>query len=82
MSFKKGEIVVCVINSRATLTIGKEYLIKDVFFYDDYSDDHDNEKTYCDLTLNNDNGVEHRYDSFRFMSKSNFREFKINEILK
>jgi hypothetical protein len=72
MSFRKGETVVCVINSRASLTVGKEYLVKNV-----YSDD-----GISDLVLDNDNGHEYWYDSFRFISKSDFREFKINEILK
>jgi hypothetical protein len=27
-SFKEGDVVICIINSRATLTVGKEYVIK------------------------------------------------------
>ena len=29
--FKKGDTVICIINSRATLTVGKEYTIRDIF---------------------------------------------------
>lgn len=70
--FKEGQIVICVINSRASLTIGKEYKIKSVMVDEDY----------MDLVLNNDDNLEYWYDSERFMSKDEFRDITLNQILK
>jgi hypothetical protein len=73
--FNKGEVIVCVINSRATLTVGKEYTVIDV-----WNDPDDG--NYSDVTVNNDDNQSTTYDSFRFISKSDFREHKINELIK
>ena len=76
--FNKGETVVCIINSRASLTVGKEYTIKEVNNYDG----DDSGFPYQDLLITNDSGYDDWYDLIRFTEKSNFREYKINEILK
>jgi nicotinamide riboside kinase len=70
--FKQGQIVICIINSRATLTIGKEYKIKGVMI-----DEND-----MDLVIDNDDNVEYWYDSERFMAKDEFRDITLNQILK
>lgn len=71
--FKKGDIAVCVINSRATLTIGKEYVVKDVY---------EGEGSFIDLIIDNDDGNEYWYDQIRFITKDEFRNHTLNEILK
>lgn len=73
-TFTKDEWVVCIINSRASLTVGKEYQIIDV-----YESIKDKEIT---LVIKNDVEDVIWYDSIRFMPKTNFRNYKINEILK
>ena len=73
-TFTKGECVVCIINSRASLTVGKEYQIIDV-----YESIRDKEIT---VVIKNDVEDIIWYDSMRFMPKTNFRNYKINEILK
>jgi nicotinamide riboside kinase len=70
--FKKGDTVICIINSRATLTVGKEYLIREVYIDDGV----------MDLILLNDDGVEYWYDQMRFIPKNEFRDHVINDILK
>jgi len=70
--FKEGQIVICIINSRATLTIGKEYKIKEVMIDEDYTD----------LVIDNDDNIEYWYDSERFMTKDEFRDITLNQILK
>lgn len=66
--FTKGEIVVCILNNRATLTVGKEY---DVISCDRYGN----------VEVLNDYGEHCTYTSERFISKSNFRNLKLNLIL-
>jgi nicotinamide riboside kinase len=70
--FKKGDTVICIINSRATLTVGKEYLIREVYIDDGM----------IDLILLNDDGIEYWYDQMRFIPKNEFRDHVINDILK
>ena len=36
--FKKGDTAICVINSRASLTVGKEYKVVEVYIDTDYVD--------------------------------------------
>ena len=75
--FKEGQIVICIINSRATLTIGKEYKIKGMMIDEDYRDE-----DYMDLVIDNDDNIEYWYDSERFMTKDEFRDITLNQILK
>jgi hypothetical protein len=69
-----GESVVCVINSRASLTIGKEYLIENLY--------EDKKSNILDIFIKNDDDKKEYYSSFRFISKDKFREHILNEILK
>lgn len=64
---EKGEIVVCVINGKSSLTLFKEYKIKD--------------HSYGEILILNDNLEEFYYNTIRFIRKSDFREIKINKIL-
>lgn len=68
-----GECYICIINTRSNLTIGKSYKVTDVYSYD---------KNSAMLTIVNDEGDEVDYVSDRFMSLSEARQHKINDILK
>ena len=82
--YKRGELVVCVINSRASLTVGKEYKVLDVYSHSST----DNEEVWLKykdeitLVIVNDKGEQHFYDHIRFVPKSEFRTELINDILK
>ena len=82
--FKTGESVICIINSRATLTVGKEYQIMDIYqnsttdsqyVFDEYKDE-------LTLVIKNDDNEPTWYDHMRFVPKDEFRQHIINEILK
>ena len=82
--FSKGDEVICIINSRASLTIGKEYKILEVYGHSttdiqEVWETHGNEIT---LVIQNDSGEQHWYDNMRFVPKSDFRQHIINDILK
>lgn len=80
--FKKGQTVICIINSRATLTVGAEYSIIDVYESSEVeSEDKDIFKGQT-LVIENDTGESIWYESLRFMDKNEFRNYKINEVLK
>jgi len=67
-NFEKGEIVVCVINGKASLTLFQEYKVEEV--------------TYSgDLLIENDSNDSFYYNEIRFIKKSDMREIKINKIL-
>jgi hypothetical protein len=67
-NFKKDEIVVCVINWKASLTLFHEYKVEDV--------------TYSgELLIENDSNDPYFYNEIRFIKKSDMREIKINKIL-
>jgi hypothetical protein len=70
--FHLGEKIMCKLNNRATLTVGKEYIIE----YLSYS--------YGNLQIcvRNDSGCPIYYTSRRFMDKSESRKHIINDILK
>lgn len=70
--FKKGDTAICVINSRASLTVGKEYKVVEVYIDTDY----------VDLVIINDKGENAWYDQMRFITKDEFRNHTLNEILK
>lgn len=71
--FIKGQSVICIINSRASLTVGKEYTIE---YIDDYDDG------IFDLSIINDLGEMLSYSSIRFIDKNEFRQYTINQITK
>ena len=82
--YKKGEQVVCVINSRATLTIGKEYQIIEVYGHST-TDNHNVYEKYGEeltLVIENDIGEKTWYDHMRFVPKNEFRKHIIDDILK
>ena len=70
-NYKKGSIVVCVLNNRATLTIGKEYPIISTEEY----------RGEVSVYIKNDEGIEYEYEAMRFVPKSDFRQHLINQIL-
>ena len=81
--FKKGDTAICVINSRATLTVGKEYKVKEVYTDTDYRAYEEVKSSLrIDLVIDNDRGVEYWYDQIRFITKDEFRNHKLNEIIK
>lgn len=71
--YKVGSTVVCVLNNRATLTIGKEYKVEEVEIYGDGE---------VALWLKNDDLIHYTYEAYRFLPKSNFRQYTIDQILK
>jgi hypothetical protein len=68
MKFEKGNKVICIFNNRANLTVGKEYEVL--------------EEASGDVCVKNDSSETWvYYTSDRFMHKSEFRKFKIDEIV-
>ncbi len=84
LEYKPGEMVVCIINSRASLTVGKEYEIIDVYGHSSTDIQEVWEKFNNEITLviKNDQGENTWYDHMRFVPKSEFRTHIINDILK
>ena len=85
--FKTGESVICIINSRATLTVGKEYQIMDIYWRSSTDsqyvfDEYDEYKDELTLVIKNDENEPTWYDHMRFVPKDEFRQHIINEILK
>ena len=70
--FKRGHTVICIINSRSYLTVGKEYTIKDIL----------DGVGSIELLIENDKNSEYWYTPDRFMTKDKYREITINQILK
>lgn len=66
------EIMICILNNRASLTIGKEYEVVSSYDYD----------SALHISVINDDGYLQEYVSWRFMPKSEFRNIKLNQILK
>jgi hypothetical protein len=73
------DYVFCVINSDVSgLTIGKKYEVTKR-----NSGRHSNsDKSYENLWVLNDHGIEAHYSSKRFLSIVDWRNIKINEIIK
>jgi len=82
--YKSGDTVICVINSRATLTVGKEYQVIDVYgnSYTEIDEVYERYKDEITLVIKNDDDEPTWYDHMRFVPKDEFREHIINEILK
>ena len=82
--YKAGDTVICIINSRASLTIGKEYKVIEVYGHSSTDIQEVWEKYLNELTLviHNDKGEQTWYDHMRFVPKSEFRQHIINDILK
>jgi hypothetical protein len=66
-NFKEGELIICILNNRANLTVGKEYLVS-------YSGG-----SWVEVT--NDENDEQEYHFSRFLPKSEWRNFTIDQIL-
>jgi hypothetical protein len=71
-NFSPGDRVVCILNNRASLTVGKEYVIQSEDPY------HDPESDYIDVVADNGELISYRRE--RFMSLSRFRDLKINQV--
>lgn len=65
--FEKDEIIICVIDAKASLTQFKEYKVLS--------------ESYDEVCVLNESGEEYFYTSLRFIRKSEMREIKINKIL-
>lgn len=71
VKIKKGEKVICLLNNRSNLTVGKQYdVLYDVYEGNDW------------ISVINDQGYEFEYNIDRFMSKEKMRIQKINNALK
>ena len=64
--FIKGERVICIINSRANLTVGKEYVVLRVKRWN--------------VVIKNDCGDEIDYELQRFISLDEFRRIKLKQL--
>ncbi len=73
--FFVGEKVICILNNRSSLTVGKEYIIDAIEVY------LGDEETFW-ICVQNDTKTEHAYHYSRFMSKGDFRKYLIDDILK
>jgi hypothetical protein len=84
IQYRPNDVVVCIINSRASLTVGKEYEIIDVYGHSSTDIQEVWEKFNNEITLvvKNDQGENTWYDHMRFIPKSEFRTHIINDILK
>lgn len=71
------EIMICILNNRASLTIGKEYEVVSSYDYR-----HNASASDVYISVINDGGYLQEYVSLRFMPKSEFRNIKLNQILK
>jgi len=71
--FKVNDYVVCVLNNRSSLTVGKEYKILEIYIIND---------TDFEITVTNDAGFNQEYHYSRFLLKSQFRELILNQIEK
>lgn len=72
--FNIDEVVICLINSRTSLVVGGEYKVRDI--------DRSDGQIFIDI--NGDKGWYEAgwYESDRFISKNDFRNLTINQILK
>ena len=79
-----GQSVVCIINSRANLTVGKEYEVIECYGHSstDIQEVWESYGEELTLVIENDVGDKVWYDHMRFVPKSEFRSHVINEILK
>jgi hypothetical protein len=84
LNYKKGDTVICIINSRASLTVGKEYKVIEAYGHSstDLQDVWDRFKNEGTLVIENDQGENTWYDHIRFVPKNEFRQHIINDILK
>jgi hypothetical protein len=73
--FKKGDSVICLINSKSHLTVGKEYKIIDIVESDLSGWDE------ISLIIENDIGEIQWYNDIRFIHKQDFRTHLINDII-
>ena len=69
-NLKIGDKVVCIINSKVSLKIGKDYIVNN--FYDD--------DLGQDISVINEKGESKFYSMFRFTTKSKFREYLIDDL--
>jgi hypothetical protein len=72
--YRVGQKVICILNNRSNLTVGKEYIIDSIDCYED-SDD-------FWLNINNNDGMLVSYHYSRFIDKADFRKHIIDDILK
>lgn len=72
---KEGDIVVCINNNgEKQLTIGKQYIINLIVIWDDAD--------IFEMGIIDDDDRHNFYTSTRFISLNEYRENKINEIIK
>jgi hypothetical protein len=69
--FNHGDRIVCILNNRASLTVGKEYVV----LKDDYDDGDD-----LEILIINDAGHDTWYSSERFVSSQHFRDLKLRQL--
>lgn len=73
--FIKGERVICIINSRANLTVGKEYVVLRVTRWNGTG-----LTGMYEMVIKNDCGDEIDYEPQRFISLDEFRRIKLKQL--
>ena len=80
--FRVGQPVICVLNNRATLTVGKEYTIISIESYEYDNDPQFSGDPELWITVKNDSNWNQSYHWTRFIDKNEFRKYIIDDILK
>ena len=73
--FVLGESVICILNNRSSLTVGKEYTIVDIESNSEYDE-------YFKICVKNDTGYQEYYTNKRFETISWKRHIMIESLLK
>ncbi len=71
--FIVGEKVICILNNRSSLSVGKEYSIDSISVED--------EENFW-ISVKNDGDFYQSYHYTRFIDKNDFRKYLIDDILK
>ena len=77
-TFRPGDRVVCILNNRASLTVGNEYVVQKS--YDDFDDMITFFEDTGHIDIISDSGDLVSYRKERFMSLAEFRDLKIRQV--
>lgn len=69
-TFRPGDRVVCILNNRASLTVGNEYVVQKSYV--------DFEANYIDIISDSGDVVSYRKE--RFMPLAEFRDLKLRQV--
>jgi hypothetical protein len=75
--FRVGEEVICILNNRSSLTVGKAYKI--IEFSGNITGAHPDSYDWW-ISVKNDIGYQEDYHHTRFINKNEFRNYSIEQI--